>query len=447
MKRTIGLWGVVATLVGFVIGAGIFLLPGELAAIAGPGVVISYGLASILVAFSCIIGAFVSGIVPVSGASYVYTTKMTTPFLGFLLTWAIIAGASLGVAFVAHGFAEYFQVFLPESNRTLVAVIIVLILGGVNIIGAVASVKAQMMMVIIVVTTVLVFSIVGITKIDVELIVPFIPNGYGSIITAAVPAFFSFGGFLMIIDIGGEIKNPSRTVPLGLLISFLLVWISYSAVSLAIVGNIPWQQLADVDAPFAAVASIIFPSWAVAIMPCAILAAAATTINGLLLAYSRNVFVLSKARVFPEKISVLSKKHNEPSYAVALLTVTSIFCASMGAQLSDYATLVVVVLMLVQILLGIATLRLPKIMPDSLTKANFKLSKFWRVFLSCGLILFSCVFIAIGLQANPNSAVLFGLYLLAGATYYFIRKNYLNVHGIDMEHAVLKYVENNIAQA
>lgn len=446
MERTIGLWGVVTTLVGFVIGAGIFLLPGELAATAGPGVIISYALASIVVAFSCIIGAFVSGVVPVSGASFVYTTKMTSPLLGFLLIWAIIAGASMGVAFVAHGFAQYAEVLMPGTNKTLVAAVVVLFFGGINLLGAVASVKAQTLMVITFAASVLIFSVVGIAKIDTALLVPFTPNGYGPVLMAAVPAFVSFGGFLMIIDIGGEIKNPSRTIPLGLLISFLLIWLCYSAVSLTIVGSIHWQLLADIDAPVATVAGMIFPSWAIDIIPCAVLAAAATSINAMLLAYSRDVYVLSRVRVFPQMLSTISKKHGEPSYAVALLTVTSIICVLMGAQISEYAALVVVVLMLTQILLGIATLRLPKIMPGRLSKVEFSLSPFWRVFFSVGLIGFSSLFIVVGLVGNPKSAVLFALFLLAGAFYYLLRRNYLSARGVNMENCVMEFIEEEIAR-
>ena len=362
------------------------------------------------------------------------------------MIWAIIAGASMGVAFVAHGFAEYLEVLIPGRNKTLVAVMIVLVFGGINLFGAAASVKAQTVMVITFVTSVLVFSVVGIAQIDANLLVPFTPNGYGPVLMAAVPAFFSYAGFLMIIDIGGEIKNPSRTIPLGLLISFLLVWLCYSAVSLTIVGSIPWQLLANFDAPVAAVAGIIFPDWAIYIIPCSVLAAAATTINGLLLAYSRDVYVLSRVRIFPEILSTLSKKHGEPSYAVALLTVTSVISVLAGAQLSEYATLVVVVLMLCQVLLGIATLRLPKIMPCRLSKVEFRLSRFWRVFFSMGLIAFSSLFIIIGLQGNPKSAVLFGLFLLAGGVYYLLRKNYLKARGINMENWVMEYIDANIAQ-
>jgi len=124
--------------------------------------------------------------------------------------------------------------------------------------------------------------------------------------------------------------------------------------------------------------------------------------------------------------------------------VTSVISVLAGAQLSEYATLVVVVLMLSQVLLGIATLRLPKIMPGRLSKVEFRLSPFWRVFFSVGLIAFSSLFIIIGLQGNPKAAVLFGLFLLAGAVYYLLRKNYLKARGINMENCVMEYIEENI---
>ncbi len=102
--------------------------------------------------------------------------------------------------------------------------------------------------------------------------------------------------------------------------------------------------------------------------------------------------------------------------------------------------------MLSQILLGIATLRLPKIMPCRLSKVEFRLSPFWRVFFSVGLIVFSSLFIIIGLQGNPKSAVLFGLFLLAGAVYYLLRKNYLKARGVNMENCVMEFIEEEIAQ-
>ncbi len=185
MERTIGLAGAVVTLVGFVIGAAVFLLPGELAATAGPGVVIAYGIASIVAAFSCIIAAQIGATFPISGASFVYSTKMTSPFFGSLMIWVVLAGVSMAMALLGHGFAEYLDILIPGLNKKLVAVVIVLLFGGVNLLGAHASVSAQTLMVILFMTILLIFSVVGVARIEPELLVPFIPNGYGPVFSVA----------------------------------------------------------------------------------------------------------------------------------------------------------------------------------------------------------------------------------------------------------------------
>ena len=445
MERTIGLWGAVVTLVGFVIGVSVFLLPGELAASAGPGVIISYGIASIMALFSCVIAAQVGAIFPISGASFVYTTKMTAPFFGFLMVWLIISGVSMAIALVAHGFAAYFDFVIPGLNKTFVAVVIVLVFGVINLFGASASVRAQSLMVVLFMTVLIVFSIVGVAKINGELLIPFVPNGYGVVLLAAVPAFFSYSGFLMIVEIGGEIKNPSRTIPWSLLISFLLVLLCYTAVSLVIVGHIPWQELAGNDAPVATVAGIIFPDWAINVITITILAASATSINGILLGYSRDVYVLSRVRVLPEILSRISKKHGDPYNSVIFLTVTSIIAVLMGAKISEYATVIVMALMVSQLVLGVATLRLPKIMPVALQKAEFQIAPFLRVFFALGLIVFSSIFLFIGAQGSPVSAVVLGLILLAGVIYYLLRKNFMASRDINMENWVMEHIEENVA--
>lgn len=447
MQRTIGLRGSVVTLVGFVIGAGIFLLPGELAATAGPGVVISYGIASIVVMFSCVIAAYIGATFPFSGASFVYSTRMTAPILGFLMVWLIIAGVSMSVALVAHGFAEYFDILVPGMNKGLVAIAVVALFGGINALGARASVGAQTLMVILFMAAIVVFSVVGIAQVNTDLLVPIAPNGYAPVLMAAVPALFSYAGFSMIIDIGGEIRNPSRTIPLALLISFLIVWLCYSGVSLTIVGHIPWQELAANKAPVATVAAAIFPKWTTNLVTYTVLAAAATSLNGLLLGYSRDVYVLSRVRIFPAVLSRLSQKHREPYCSVLLLTVTSIIAVLIGAKISEYATVIVIGLMLAQVLLGVATLRLPTVMPDRSAKAAFELSSFWRVFLALGLIVSSTVFIVVGVLQAPGSGLLLGLLILAGAAFYVLRKRFLKSRGIDMEEEVMAHIEDQACGA
>ena len=93
MRRSVGVAGVVVTLVGFVIGVSIFILPGALAATAGPAVVLSYFVAGLIALFSCVVAAQIGAVLPTSGASFVATSRLLSPFLGFATIWLIIGGS------------------------------------------------------------------------------------------------------------------------------------------------------------------------------------------------------------------------------------------------------------------------------------------------------------------------------------------------------------------
>jgi len=109
LQRKIGLAGAIFLLLGNVIGASIFILPGSLAAIAGPAVFVAYLIALIPAFFNTLVAAQVGGILPVSAADYVFTSTVLHPLLGFLKVWAALVGALVGGPILAYGFADYFS--------------------------------------------------------------------------------------------------------------------------------------------------------------------------------------------------------------------------------------------------------------------------------------------------------------------------------------------------
>ena len=114
LERKVGLGGAVFLLVGLIIGASIFILPGQLAAAAGPGVVFAYLIAGGLAIVNCLIAAQVGTILPVSAGDYVFTSIVLHPLVGFLGVWAGMIGIAVGVPVLAFGFADYLRFFLPE---------------------------------------------------------------------------------------------------------------------------------------------------------------------------------------------------------------------------------------------------------------------------------------------------------------------------------------------
>jgi APA family basic amino acid/polyamine antiporter len=436
MKRTIGVAGVVVTLVGFVIGASIFILPGALAATAGPGVVLSYCIAGLMAGFSCVVAAQVGAVFPTSGGGFVALSRLMSPAVGFAATWFIVGGVSAAIALVAYGFADYTLLLLPVFSRLGIAVLIILALTGLNLLGVKGTVLGQGIMVAVFMAALGVFCAAGLVSLDPDLLVPFMPNGLGPVLAAAVPAAFSFSGFMVVIELGGEVKNPSRTVPIGLAISFITVLLVYVAVSLSVVGVIPWQELAGVGAPVGEAAARILPGWMMWGITLAVLTASASSINVLLLGFSRDVLALARVKTLPAIFARISKKHGEPVNGVLLIAALSLAIVAVGGSIAQLATLTVVGLLALQAALGVAAMLIPSRLPELYRNAGFRLGPVALPFFSIGLIVLSLAFLVRAVWDDPGVVLVAAAYLLAGVVYYGFRRSALKRRGINVEQLI-----------
>jgi APA family basic amino acid/polyamine antiporter len=444
VRRSVGVFGAVVTLVGFVIGVAIFILPGALAATAGPAVVLSYCIAGLMALFSCFVAAQIGAVFPTSGASFVAVSRLLSPFLGFVVIWLIIGAVSVAIALVAYGFADYALLLLPGLNRVVLALLVVVALSGLNLVGIKETVIGQGLMVIVFMVALGVFCCAALISLDEDLLVPFMPNGLGPMLVAAVPAFFSFAGFTVVIEIGGEIKNPSQTMPIALAISFSIVLLVYAAVSLSVVGVIPWQELEGVGAPVGEAAARVLPGWMTNGISLAVLAAAASSINVLLLGFSRDVLALARVGALPEIFARISRRHGGPANAVLLITAISMGAIAVGGSIAQLATLVVVGLLALQAALGVATLLIPHRLPAHYRAAGFRLGPVSLPFFSVGLIGLSGAFLVIAASSDPNVVLIAVAWLVVGVVYYGLRRSALTRRGVDVAQLIRDHVEEHV---
>ena len=170
-------------------------------------------------------------------------------------------------------------------------------------------------------------------------------------------------------------------------------------------------------------------------------AAAASSVNGMLLGYSRDVLALARVKVLPEVLAKISEKHGEPVNAVLVITGLSFAVILTGGQISDFATLAVVGLLIFQIAVGVAIFMLPRKMNAQYKAANFSL-KGWKLpFFSIGLIVFSTLFLIIVLLDAPQFILLAAAYFTVGAIYFYLRRSYLGKRGIRVQKLIREEVE------
>ena len=416
-SRTVGVAGATAIIVGFVIGVSVFVLPGTLAGSVGPGVVVSYALASLLGLLACAVGAQLGCAYQTDAASFVAVAELLGPRWGFLLVWMIVGASAVGVGLLAHGLANYLDSVLAVDLRG-VAVGAVLVSGAVNLFGARAGAGLQLLLVVAFLAALALFVGAGLPAADAGLLSPLFPRGAGPVIAAIVPAYFSFAGFFVIIELAGEIDRPTYTIPRAMALSFALVLVTYLGVALTLVGLVPWEALAGDPAPVVTAALRVLPQALVMPLALTAVAAGASSINGILLGYSRDLHALAERGLLPRLVLLHARRLPEHTAGVVPMTLLALVAVTSSGDITALATQAVLGILFVQVLLGLALLQLPRRAPHRLAAAGFVLPSAALRVLAVLLVVASAAIALLVAAGSPRQAALAAGFLGLGVLVY-----------------------------
>jgi APA family basic amino acid/polyamine antiporter len=330
LKRAVSSWQLTAFGVGAIIGTGIFVVIGEGAAIAGPAVILSFGLAALACVFSALSYAELASSIPVSGSAYTYTYATLGEVVAWIIGWDLILEYGVSVAAVAVGWGgnlnelleNTFGVALPAAISAppseggifnLPAVIIVFAITWLLIIGVRESAQANFVMVIIKLAVLVFFIIAAATAINADNFTPFAPAGYGGVVTAAAIIFFAYIGFDAVSTGSEEAKNPSKDLPVAIIGSLVVATIFYILASLGAVGLLPADQLGASDAPLAeALDTGAGLSWAAAILAAGALVAITSVMLVIFYGQTRIFFAMCRDGLLPERLADVHKRYGTP---------------------------------------------------------------------------------------------------------------------------------------
>ena len=271
LKRSLSLSLITFYGLGNILGAGIYVLVGKVAAEAGYFAPLSFFFASIIAAISAFSYAELASRYPVSAGEAVYIyegfgLKQLALLVGLLITFAGIVSS----ATIAHGFAGYMQVFF-DLPRWLMITLMLLVLGGLASWGIRQSVRVAAVLTLAEVAGLLIIIFVGIDQLPQlgQLSVDqWMGNGNESetasgfqggillgVFSGAFLAFYAYIGFEDMVNVAEEVKDPQRTMPRAILLCVVISTLLYSLVSLVAVSVLTPAELALSDAPLASVYS------------------------------------------------------------------------------------------------------------------------------------------------------------------------------------------------
>lgn len=412
-ERRIGTWGAVVTLVGYVIGASIFVLPAQLLPSLGAGIVVAYLVAALPAVFTCMAGAVIGNAFPVSGATYVSVRDTVGVRAAFVMAWLLLWAAALGTALVAYGLADYAAYLWPGIDARVVALASVAAFVLVNLTPVSVTVGVQGAMVVGFALVMTAFAVAGMSAGDWTMLSRSTGAGTADVLGGAVAAYFSYAGLQVLIDIGGEMREPERTIPRALALSFAAVLLLYLGFMLALV-LLSGTPGTDVEAPalIGQVAATRFGAVAGLAIVWSALLAAATSINGILFTQARDVQALAADGLFPRALGATSG--GVPRLAVLALGAMAFVATAFGATVRDYAVLTALCLMVIQGALGLVVLRIPSRVPDAWARSAFKPSPRAMAIIGWGLIAVSVVFFVIGATQSVANLAWFVVLLVGG---------------------------------
>ena len=372
LVRVIGSGALGLSVVNLVVGAGIFAYPGLIAAELGPAAVLAYLICSVTVALVFLCFAEVGSRISRSGGAYAYIEEAFGPFVGFIastLFWfgySALADAAITVAML-EAMSFVFPVLSESIPRGLFIVALFTFLAAVNVMGVKAGVRLYIFNTVAKLVPLLLLLVVGLFAINTEHLVIHEWPSIQSIGAGAVMLFFAFTGAESALSVSGEIKNPAKTVPLGLLFglsSLLLLYVGLQAVSQGVLGP---ELGNNTEAPLAAVATEVFGSWGGKMLLAGMVISIYGAISGDMLAGPRVLFASSLDNNLPKFLSRVHPKYRTPY--VAILFYAVVICAFALSGTFKYLAIVATgSLLLIDLGVSLAVLQLRR--RDGLPKAG-----------------------------------------------------------------------------
>lgn len=331
LKKALTAWDLTAIGIGCIIGVGIFVLPGVQAAKhSGPGIILSFAIAAAACACSALCYAELAAMIPVSGSAYTYGYATLGEIFAWIIGWDLILEYMVAAILVSTGWSAYFVNLLrtalgwefPHSfaaspwdhvpgHFNLPAVAIVVLITWLLVRGIKESSRVNLTIVVVKVAVILFFIAAAVTHVDPGNWHPFMPFGFGGVMTSAAIVFLAYVGFDAVSTTAEEAINPQRDMPIGILSSLCIATLLYIAVAAIMTGVVPYAQL-DVADPIALVLNSLNMRWASLVISVGAIAGITSVLLVLMLGQPRILFAMSRDGLLPRFLSKVHSRFQTP---------------------------------------------------------------------------------------------------------------------------------------
>ena len=377
LQKNIGFLAALSTVVGVVIGSGVFFKPQAIytATNGAPGLgIIAWVLGGLITIAGGLTATEVSAAIPRTGGMMIYIEEVYGKSLGFLTGWMQTVLFFPGtIAACAVIFAQQASELLGSTSDNMklvlpIAIGIILLTAILNTIGSSFGGYIQTIATVGKLVPLILIIIFGFIKgSSTEIFNPLVGEGVNTITTLGqvlIATLFAYDGWINVGAIAGEMKNPGKDLPKAIVGGLSLVMAVYLAINIAYLWVVPASELANVTSPASLVATKVFGDIGGKVISIGILISVFGTLNGYLLTGPRVAYALSKDGLLPGS-KVLSKvnKGSSPYNAIFLIAIIASIYALTG-QFNLLSDLTVFAVWVFYVLTFIGVILLRKRKPD-----------------------------------------------------------------------------------
>ena len=342
LQRHIGLVALTLYGVGDILGSGVYGLIGKAAGQMGNFVWLAFLLSFLVALCTGLVYASLGSRYPAAaGSSLIVWRAFRTPLLAFVVGLATLCSGLTSMAAASRVFAGYLEGLLPIIPESLGIFLFASVVGVVVFIGIGVSMWANAVCTAIELTGLLLIIIAGFPYLGTVSLVDIssIPSGAltpGLVLSGAVLTFFSFVGFEDILNVGEEVKNPERTLPMGLVLSLLIASTIYFLVAAVAVSVVPAAQLGTSKQPLVDVIVTAWPWFPAPLFSVIAMFAVANTALLNFIMGSRLLYGLGKLGLAPKILAKVHGRTRTPFVAVLVVGAILLVLAYTGnvAQLA-----------------------------------------------------------------------------------------------------------------
>jgi amino acid transporter len=335
LKREIGVWGLSANIVNIIVGAGIFVLPAIVAEIMGSSGIIVYLFCGFLIALVMLCFAEAGSKVTRSGGAYAYVETAFGPYTGFLAAIFMVTGSVFSDAAVANALVELiglaFPVFTAPVNRFLLLFVLFSGLAFLNVVGVKQGIGLVKINTVAKLTPILLLIFFSWKDVSFSNLYWETAPSFNQFGQACLILFFAFQGGDAGLTVGGEIKDPQKTVPKAIFFGILFVLILYVFIQTVAQGVLGDQLSGYKEAPLAAVANVVFGPIGYTILLVGAGVSMFGMLSGEILNLPRVIFGLASDRIIPiDKLAAIHPRFKTPYLAILLYAGLGFTLAALG---------------------------------------------------------------------------------------------------------------------